>query len=158
MVRGVTLKRFFILHFLLPFVLAGLRLGHVAVLHTRGGSSNPLGLQWEHRAIPFHPYYRSKDMVGLAVMYGGMLLQVIWFPDFFLEELNFHVIDPMKTPLGIKPEWYFLFLYCVLRAIPYKTAGILIMFGCLGMLAVLPYIHIGRYRRITYYPMCQFIF
>nr|APG32427.1 cytochrome b [Pteria penguin] len=157
-ISEVTLKRFFIVHFVLPFVLLSVTLAHVMILHKSGGSSNPLGLQWEHSAIPFHPYYTSKDVVGFIVVYGGMLMQIMWAPDFFMEGLNYLVIDPMKTPLSIKPEWYFLFLYCILRSIPHKSGGIIAMFGALLILAMVPYLHVGKYRSMAYYPLCQIIF
>ena len=72
---NVTLKRFFILHFILPFVLAGLVRVHVYLLHATGGSNNPLGVAKEH--ISFHPYYTSKDLVGFTLIYGAMLQFVL---------------------------------------------------------------------------------
>ena len=110
MVTNVTLKRFFVLHFILPFVLAGLVMLHIYLLHIRGGSSNPLGVARE--AISFHPYYTSKDFVGFVIVYGGMLQFALWHPDFFMEHLNYKTPDPMKTPKDICPEWYFLFFLC----------------------------------------------
>nr|AQN67799.1 cytochrome b [Pinctada albina] len=155
-VTNVTLKRFFILHFILPFILAGLVSVHVYLLHATGGSNNPLGVAKEY--ISFHPYYTSKDLVGFTLVYGAMLQFVLWDPDYFMECLNYEVPDPMKTPKDICPEWYFLFFYAVLRSIPKKTLGILIMFSTIFVLALCPYLHVGKYRGIQYYPGCQLAF
>nr|ADK97695.1 cytochrome b [Pinctada margaritifera] len=155
-VTNVTLKRFFILHFVLPFVLAGLTMVHVYLLHVGGGSSNPLGVAGE--LISFHPYYVSKDLVGFVVVYGLMVWLVLLCPDIFVECLNFKDPDPMKTPKNICPEWYFLFFYAILRMIPSKSLGILVMFGSILILVVCSYTHVGMYRGLQFYPICQFFF
>lgn len=98
----LTLKRFFVLHFLLPFVLAGLVLAHVYRLHKRGGSRNPLGVVGEY--IAFHPFYTSKDLFIIRLISGLMCYFVLIDTDFFMETLNYIPPDPMKTPKDIRPE------------------------------------------------------
>ena len=153
-----TLKRFFILHFGLPFVLLGLRLAHVYFIHAIYLSNNPLGVQWQHGGIPFHPYYTSNDLVAVVGVYGGMVFITLWWPDLFYEPLNYKVPDPMKTPKDIRPEWYFLFFYAVLRSIPNKTLGVLGMFGAVMVLGLMPYLHVGQFRGFQFYPGCQVLF
>jgi len=102
-----TLRRFYALHFLLPFVIVVLRLGHLSMLH-QVGSSNPLGRGFHEARVPFHPYYTIKDLVGVLVSLTVLLTLVLLFPDLFAEPENFMPADPIVTPKHIKPEWYYL--------------------------------------------------
>lgn len=98
-----TLKRFFTFHFRFPFVLAGLALVHIIIIH-ESGTRNPLGVDRNGDIIPFHPYYTVKDLVGVALTLTFFGLCVCLCPDFFLDPINFVPADSLKTPLHIQPE------------------------------------------------------
>lgn len=134
-----TLHRFFVFHFLFPFILVVLRVVHMMFIH-QTGSNNPLGVNRDMARIPFHPYYRVKDFVGILVMMLGVGGIVLLFPDSFIEPENFIPANPLVTPNHIKPEWYFLWLYAVLRAIPNKLGGVVALFAGILCLAVLPFL------------------
>lgn len=122
--RGVTLSRFFSLHFILPFVLLLFVVFHLVFLHIRG-SSNSLGLNSDVDKIRFGPYFIYKDLLGLLVF----LLFFFFFSFVFSYSIgdpeNFNCANPLVTPVHIQPEWYFLFAYAILRSIPRKLGGVL---------------------------------
>jgi len=123
-VRVVTLSRFFIFHFLLPFVIVAVVIIHLYFLH-RKGRTNPLGNLDNQSKIGFHPYFTYKDIVGFF-LYGILLLGVRGFASFALmDPENFLDANPMVTPVHIQPEWYFLFAYAILRRIPSKVGGVI---------------------------------
>lgn len=122
-VGNSTLTRFFTLHFLMPFALLGLRGGHLVLLH-HGGSSNPLGLNSRLDKIPFTPYFALKDIIAWLVMLIALLCLTLISPWALGDPENFIQANPLVTPVHIKPEWYFLFAYAVLRAIPNKLGGV----------------------------------
>ena len=142
-VNDATLHRFFVLHFLLPLLLAVLAGAHLVFLHTTG-SSNPLGLNRDAARIPFHPYYVWKDVVGIAIALWFILLVSLLLPDLFLEPENFIPANPLVTPAHIKPEWYFLWVYAILRAIPNKLGGVMALFLAILILGVLPFIDTSK--------------
>ena len=132
-VGAPTLSRFFAFHFLIPWVLAALVIGHLAALHEQG-SSNPLGLTLDADKIPFTPYFVIKDLIAISLLitvWGGLCC---WAPWWLGDADNFLPANPIVTPEHIKPEWYFLFAYSILRAIPNKLGGVL---GLLASLLVL---------------------
>ena len=100
---------------------------HVVFLHETG-SSNPLGLDTSGDLIPFHPYYTIKDILRLVFVVGVFLMTCFLFSDLFGDPINFIPANPMSTPMHIQPEWYFLFAYAVLRSIPRKLGGVIMMF------------------------------
>jgi len=126
-VNDATLKRFFALHYILPFLLFAIVAVHVVFLHETG-SRNPLGLDTSGDLIPFHPYYTIKDILSLFIVVRVLLMVCFLFPDLFGDPINFIPANPIRTPLHIQPEWYFLFAYAVLRSIPRKLGGVIIMF------------------------------
>ena len=121
----------------MPFVLVALVGVHLIFLHTTG-SSNPLGVRRDRMRVPFHPYYVWKDLVGVVVVMGLMLVVRLLLPDLFLEPENYIPANPLRTPAHIKPEWYFLWVYAILRAVPNKLGGVVALFGAILILAVLP--------------------
>src|SRR6266545_1917653 len=142
-----TLRRFYALHYLLPFVIvlfAGL---HLVALH-RFGSSNPVGIDTKEPqdTIPFHPYYTVKDLFGLVVF----LIVCAWFvfyePNALLNPDNYIPANPTVTPSHIVPEWYLLPYYAILRAIPNKLLGVLAMFGSIFVLFLLPWLDTSQVR------------
>nr|QDP14185.1 cytochrome b [Vasticardium flavum] len=132
-----TLKRFFVLHFLVPFLMLGLVAVHILFLHDHG-SSNPLGVMSSMDCVPFHPYYSVSDLVGIIALVGVTVGICLVAPDYFGNHYNFIKADPMKTPLHIQPEWYFLFAYTILRSIPSKGGGALALLMSLVVLYFLP--------------------
>lgn len=138
-VRDATLHRFFVFHFLLPFILIVFSAIHLVFLHLTG-SSNPLGVRRDIRRVPFHPYFTVKDIFGIAVILIGVGFIVLLYPDMFSEPENYIPANPLVTPNHIKPEWYFLWLYAILRAIPNKLGGVIALFAGILCLGVLPFL------------------
>ncbi len=152
-VDNPTLNRFFVLHFLFPFLLVGVILLHLVSLH-QFGSNNPTGIEAKPKdKIPFHPYYTIKDLYGLGIYLLVFSFFVFFAPNFFGEPENYIPADPLVTPPHIVPEWYFLPFYAILRAIPSKLGGVLVMFAAVGILAVLPWIDRHKVKSGTYRPI-----
>ena len=168
-ISDATLNRFFAFHFLVPFILAALVFVHIVALH-KTGSNNPDGIEikkgpkgnrWDPKApadgIPFHPYYSVKDIAGVA---GFLILfaAVMFFaPDFFglfLEPPNFQPANPLKTPEHIAPVWYFTPYYAMLRAVPpmfgSQFPGVVVMFGAILIMFVLPWLDRSPVKSIRY--------
>nr|ACO87600.1 cytochrome b [Eremias persica] len=123
-IDNANLTRFFTLHFLLPFVIMGLSMIHLLFLHETG-SNNPTGLNSYSDKIPFHPYYSYKDALGALMMLFCLLYLALFSPNLLGDPENFSPANPLVTPPHIKPEWYFLFAYAILRSIPNKLGGVL---------------------------------
>lgn len=142
-VRDATLHRFFVFHFLLPFILVVFSGVHLIFLHLTG-STNPLGVNGNRFRIPFHPYFTVKDVLGILVMFFMFGVIVLLLPDLFAEPENYIPANPLVTPNHIKPEWYFLWLYAILRAIPNKLGGVVALFAGILILGVFPFFLIVR--------------
>jgi len=158
-VDNPTLNRFFALHYLLPFVIIGLVFLHVVALHTVK-SNNPLGIDIKgpQDAIPFHPYYTIKDLVGIGFFMIVYLGVVFYAPNFFGEPDNYIPANPMVTPPHIVPEWYFLPFYAILRSIPDKLGGVCCMFGAIIILFFLPWIDSSKVRSAKFRPIFKQVF
>jgi ubiquinol-cytochrome c reductase cytochrome b subunit len=133
-----TLSRFFSFHFLLPFILLGVMGLHMVLLHI-GGSGNPLGTVGGHDKSTFYPLFTSKDLVGF-VLPSVLIVVFVAFPWVFMEYQNFIESNPFLTPTHIQPEWYFLYTYCVLRAVPSKLGGVLVLVASLVVLFIFPFV------------------
>nr|AAB48976.1 cytochrome-b [Cyanolyca viridicyanus] len=156
-VDNPTLTRFFALHFLLPFVIAGLTLVHLTFLHDTG-SNNPLGIPSDCDKIPFHPYYSVKDLLGLALMLTPLIALALFSPNLLGDPENFTPANPLATPPHIKPEWYFLFAYAILRSIPNKLGGVLALAASVLILFLIPLLHVSKQRSMTFRPLSQVLF
>ena len=159
-VGNPTLNRFFALHYLLPFVLFAVLALHVAALHVTG-SNNPLGIEVKgpQDTVPFHPYYTVKDSVGLCVFFLIYAAVVFFAPRFFMAPDNFIPANPLQTPPEIVPEWYFLPFYAILRSVPNKLGGVVLMFSSILVLFVLPWLDTSKVRSARFRPMYRpFIF
>nr|ACR81202.1 cytochrome b [Rhipidura javanica]ACR81214.1 cytochrome b [Rhipidura javanica]ACR81366.1 cytochrome b [Rhipidura javanica] len=156
-VDNPTLTRFFALHFLLPFVIAGLTLVHLTLLHETG-SNNPLGIPSDCDKIPFHPYYSIKDILGFALMLIPLVALALFSPNFLGDPENFTPANPLATPPHIKPEWYFLFAYAILRSIPNKLGGVLALAASVLVLFLAPLLHKSKQRSMTFRPLSQILF
>lgn len=156
-VDNATLNRFFALHFLIPFVIAALTLIHLLFLH-QTGSNNPLGLNSNINKVPFHIYYSLKDTVGFVVLLASLIFITFFSPDILGDPENFVPANPLVTPVHIKPEWYFLWAYAILRSIPNKLGGVVAIFAAILILLTLPLIAQHKARGLMYYPLGQLIF
>nr|QWS05608.1 cytochrome b [Melanocharis nigra] len=156
-VDNPTLTRFFALHFLLPFVIVGLTLVHLTFLHETG-SNNPLGIPSDCDKIPFHPYYTTKDILGFALLLITLATLALFSPNLLGDPENFTPANPLATPPHIKPEWYFLFAYAILRSIPNKLGGVLALAASVLVLFLLPLLHKSKQRSMTFRPLSQILF
>nr|AAY21946.1 cytochrome b [Regulus teneriffae]AAY21948.1 cytochrome b [Regulus teneriffae]AAY21950.1 cytochrome b [Regulus teneriffae]AAY21952.1 cytochrome b [Regulus teneriffae]AAY21954.1 cytochrome b [Regulus teneriffae] len=156
-VDNPTLTRFFALHFLLPFLIAGLTLVHLTFLHETG-SNNPLGIPSDCDKIPFHPYYSTKDFLGFLLMFVPLAALALFSPNLLGDPENFTPANPLATPPHIKPEWYFLFAYAILRSIPNKLGGVLALAASVLVLFLMPLLHTSKLRSMTFRPLSQILF
>uniref|UniRef100_A0AAU6QGJ5 Cytochrome b n=1 Tax=Prionospio sp. 7 MH-2023 TaxID=3059275 RepID=A0AAU6QGJ5_9ANNE len=156
-VDNATLNRFFAFHFLLPFVVAALSAVHLLFLH-QTGSNNPLGLDSSADKVPFHIYYTTKDTVGFIMLLLFLMGLALFSPNLLGDPENFIPANPLVTPLHIQPEWYFLWLYAILRSIPNKLGGVVAMFGALLILFFLPFTTVLSRRGNAFFPLNQILF
>lgn len=156
-VGDATLGRFFSLHTTaIPIaVIGGLLVMHLTALHTVG-SGNPEGIDLDkkgHAVVPFSPYFITKDLWFISLVFTVYFYFVFFSPDFFLEPINSEPADPFVTPIHIVPEWYYLPFYAILRSIPHKLGGVAAMFGAILILAFLPYLDRSPVRSAKYRPV-----
>nr|AEF79923.1 cytochrome b [Takydromus septentrionalis]AEF79924.1 cytochrome b [Takydromus septentrionalis] len=156
-VDNATLTRFFTLHFVLPFIIMGTSLVHLLFLHETG-SNNPTGLNSNTDKIPFHPYYTYKDLLGALLMMLCLLLLTLLSPNLLGDPENFSPANPLVTPPHIKPEWYFLFAYAILRSIPNKLGGVLALLFSILILFIMPFTHLSKQRTMSFRPLSQILF
>ena len=123
-INNATLNRFFSLHFILPLLILFIVILHLFALHLTG-SSNPLGSNFNNYKISFHPYFSIKDLLGFYIILFIFIFINFQFPYHLGDPDNFKIANPINTPTHIKPEWYFLFAYSILRAIPNKLGGVI---------------------------------
>jgi ubiquinol-cytochrome c reductase cytochrome b subunit len=155
-VDNPTLNRFFSLHYLLPFMIVGVVFLHVAALHITG-SNNPLGIdpKGPQDTIPFHPYYTIKDSVGMVAYFIVFAGLVFFFPNYLGHPDNYIPANPLVTPAHIVPEWYFLPFYAILRAVPDKLGGVVLMFASIAILFVLPWLDTSPVRSMRFRPLAR---
>nr|ADU54644.1 cytochrome b [Oryctolagus cuniculus] len=156
-VDKATLTRFFAFHFILPFIIAALVLIHLLFLHETG-SNNPTGIPSNSDKIPFHPYYTIKDTLGFLMAVILLLILVLFSPDLLGDPDNYTPANPLNTPPHIKPEWYFLFAYAILRSIPNKLGGVLALVLSILVLAFIPFLHMSKQRSMMFRPISQVLF
>ena len=152
-VDNPTLNRFFVLHFLMPFLIVGIVLLHLVALSTTG-SNNPTGVPMKSKkdSISFHPYFTIKDMVGFVIFFIIFGYFLFFYPNALGHPDNYIPANPLVTPAHIVPEWYFLPFYAILRAVPDKLGGVLMMFGAIILLFFLPYLDKSKVRSGAYRP------
>ncbi|MEM7439445.1 MAG: cytochrome b N-terminal domain-containing protein, partial [Pseudomonadota bacterium] len=171
-VDNYTLNRFFSLHYLLPFVIAGLVAVHIWAFHTTG-NNNPTGVEVrrsskadaEKDTVPFWPYYVIKDLFALALILAVFIAIVGFMPNYLGHPDNYIEADPLATPAHIVPEWYFLPFYAVLRAITFdilfleaKFLGVIAMFGSIAVMAIVPWLDTSNVRSGKYRPTFKIFF
>nr|VFU78652.1 Cytochrome b oxydase [Proasellus grafi] len=156
-VGGVTLTRFFALHFLVPMVISALVLIHIMYLH-QTGSANPAGLKGSVDKEMFHPFYSLKDVAGMVMMLSFLLLISLMAPFLLGDPENFNEANPLSTPLHIQPEWYYLFAYAILRSIPNKLGGVVALLLSVLVLYVIPFSGDKMGSSNQGYPASQLLF
>jgi ubiquinol-cytochrome c reductase cytochrome b subunit len=165
-VDNPTLNRFFSLHYLLPFMIAGVVILHVWALHV-AGQTNPTGIEVKSKTdtVAFTPYATVKDAFAMIVFLAVYLYFVFYIPNFLGHPDNYIEANPLKTPAHIVPEWYFLPFYAILRAITFnigpidsKLGGVLAMFGSIAVLFFLPWLDTSRVRSAVYRPWYKLFF
>nr|ADF43413.1 cytochrome b [Hemiphyllodactylus aurantiacus] len=156
-VDNATLTRFFTFHFLLPFLILAMMMLHLLFLHETG-SNNPTGLASAPDMVPFHPYYTYKDLLGITCLATTLLYLALFTPNLLGDPENFTPANPLVTPPHIKPEWYFLFAYAILRSIPNKLGGVLALVSSIAILFLIPALHNTNQRTNTFRPLTQLIF
>nr|QYL33676.1 cytochrome b [Ovis aries] len=156
-VDKATLTRFFAFHFIFPFIIAALAMVHLLFLHETG-SNNPTGIPSDTDKIPFHPYYTIKDILGAILLILILMLLVLFTPDLLGDPDNYTPANPLNTPPHIKPEWYFLFAYAILRSIPNKLGGVLALILSILVLVIMPLLHTSKQRSMMFRPISQCMF
>lgn len=139
-VNNATLTRFFTLHFVLPFAILALFVVHILFLHNTG-SRNPLGIKSNSTKTPFHHHYSTKDVIGFIILLIFLSIVAFFYPNLLTDPENFIPANPLVTPTHIKPEWYFLWAYAILRSIPNKLGGVICIFAALLVFYLLPHLH-----------------
>nr|ABY48466.1 cytochrome b [Xantusia vigilis]ABY48467.1 cytochrome b [Xantusia vigilis]ABY80944.1 cytochrome b [Xantusia vigilis] len=155
-VDNATLTRFFAFHFILPFIIIAMTVLHLLFLH-ESGSNNPTGLNANTDKISFHPFFSYKDLLGVVMTTMVLLILTLFSPNLLGDPENFTPANPMMTPPHIKPEWYFLFAYAILRSIPNKLGGVLALLLSIMILIILPLLHTAKQRSSMFRPMSQMI-
>nr|QWE36941.1 cytochrome b [Osmerus mordax] len=156
-VDSATLTRFFAFHFILPFIIAAATVLHLLFLH-QTGSNNPVGLNSDADKIPFHSYFIIKDLLGFMALFLALVSLALFAPNLLGDPDNFTAANPLVTPPHIKPEWYFLFAYAILRSIPNKLGGVLALLFSILVLMLVPLLHTSKQRGLTFRPFTQFLF
>jgi ubiquinol-cytochrome c reductase cytochrome b subunit len=156
-IDNVTLNRFFCFHFILPFIIAGMVLLHLALLH-KNGSNNPLGIESTFDKVSFYPYYFVKDLFALMLFILLYSFFLFIMPNYLGHPDNYIPADSIETPAHIVPEWYFLPFYAILRSMPTKGSGVLAMFGAIAVLFFLPFLNNSEIRSSTFRPIYGILF
>jgi ubiquinol-cytochrome c reductase cytochrome b subunit len=153
-VDNATLKRFFSLHYLMPFMIFGVVILHIWSLHVTG-NNNPVGISVKSKqdTVPFSPYYTVKDSVSLVIFIIFFAWFIFFNPNILGHSDNYIMADPLVTPAHIVPEWYLLPFYAILRAIPSKLGGVLVMGAAIGILFILPWLDTSKVRSATFRPL-----
>nr|AAL88450.1 cytochrome b [Channa maculata] len=156
-VDNATLTRFFAFHFLFPFLIAAFTIIHLLFFH-ENGSTKPVALNSDADKIPFHPNFSNKDLLGFAILLMTLTSSSLFAPNLLGDPDNFTPANPLVTPPHIKPEWYFLFAYAILRSIPNKLGGVLALLASILVLMLVPILHTSKQRSLTFRPLTQLLF
>nr|QLY89810.1 cytochrome b [Agapetus fuscipes] len=156
-VSNATLNRFFVFHFILPFIILMMVIMHLLFLH-QTGSSNPTGIPFQIDKIPFHPYFTFKDLMGFIWLFIFLTLITLLSPYLLGDNDNFIPANPMVTPIHIQPEWYFLFAYAILRSIPNKLGGVIALLFSILILMLLIFYPNKNIKGFQFYPINQIMF
>ena len=158
-VGNPTLNRFYSLHYLLPFVIAGVVVLHIWALHVVG-QNNPAGIEpkSDKETVAFTPYATIKDVVGLGVFLILFAWLVFYTPNYLGSPDNYIQANPTVTPPEIVPEWYYLPFYAILRSIPNKLLGVTALAIAMLIPAFLPWLDTSPVRSARYRPLYKQFF
>src|SRR5258707_8427577 len=158
-VGNPTLNRFYSLHYLLPFVIAGVVVLHIWALHMVG-QNNPTGVEpkAEKDTVAFTPSATVKDAFFIGVFCLFYAWFVFYLPNYLGHSDNYIIANPGQTPTHIVPEWYYLPFYAILRAIPSKLLGVIALLASIVLLAFLPWLDTSRVRSANYRPLYRQFF
>ena len=159
-VDNPTLTRFFSLHYLIPFLILGLVILHIWALHVPG-NNNPVGIDLKKDGsdtVPFHPYIVIKDLFALVIFMIVFAGFVFYAPNILGHSDNYIQADPLVTPAHIVPEWYLLPFYAILRSVPDKLGGVILMFSAILILAALPWLDTSKVRSAVFRPIYKQFF
>ena len=156
-VDNATLNRFFSLHYLMPFIIAGFTLIHLSLLHTTG-SNNPLGINTNVDTISFYPYFYVKDLFSFFIFIFIFSFFIFFYPNALGHSDNYIPANPLVTPPHIVPEWYFLPFYAILRSIPDKLGGVVAMISAILILMLIPFINTSEIRSSNFRPIFSFAY
>jgi ubiquinol-cytochrome c reductase cytochrome b subunit len=156
-VNNATLNRFLSLHYLLPFIIAGLTIIHLSLLH-KDGSNNPLGINTNVETISFYPYFYVKDLFSFFFLLFFFSLFVFFSPNVLGHPDNYTLANSLVTPPHIVPEWYFLPFYAILRSIPSKLGGVVAMISAILILILLPFINSSLIRSSKFRPLFSVLY
>nr|ALO64540.1 cytochrome b [Bombus pascuorum] len=149
-INNDTLNRFYSFHFILPFIILMLVFIHLMILHITG-SSNPMHSKMNIYKINFHPYFTIKDLITMILTFSMFMIINLQFPYVLGDPDNFKMANSMITPIHIKPEWYFLFAYSILRTIPNKLGGVIMLFLSIFILYLIPMINLNNMKSNKFY-------
>nr|QXU75774.1 cytochrome b [Vespa simillima xanthoptera] len=152
-----TLNRFYSFHFILPFIILFMVIVHLTFLH-ESGSSNPLGINSNIYKILFHKNFSLKDLITFIILFILLFSFMFQYPFLLSDPDNFIKANPMITPIHIKPEWYFLFAYAILRGIPNKLGGVIALMSAILILMILPFINSPKKFNLKFNPLYQMNF
>nr|YP_009551282.1 cytochrome b [Ceratophyllus wui]QAA12297.1 cytochrome b [Ceratophyllus wui] len=156
-VDNATLTRFFMIHFILPFIISALVMIHLLFLHQMG-SNNPLGINSNMDKIPFHPYFSFKDLMGFVFLLTALTYLTFLNPYLLGDPDNFIPANPLVTPIHIQPEWYFLFAYAILRSIPNKLGGVIALVMSILIIGILPITNKKKMMSNSFYLLNKILF
>nr|DBA43583.1 TPA_asm: CYTB [Bombus fervidus] len=156
-INNDTLNRFYSFHFILPFIILLMVFIHLMILHITG-SSNPIHSKMNIYKINFHPYFTIKDMITIILVFMLFMIINLQFPYMLGDPDNFKMANPMITPVHIKPEWYFLFAYSILRVIPNKLGGVIMLFFSIFILYLIPLINLNNLKNNKFYFMNKIMY
>ena len=157
-VDNATLNRFYSFHFFLPFIILGFVFIHLIFLH-KEGSNNFLGIEFKEFDLTYmYPFYIIKDLYGIMIFFIFFSIFLFFLPNYLGHTDNYIPANPLVTPTHIVPEWYFLPFYAILRSIPNKLLGVLIMLGSILVLLLLPFIFKFEVKSLIFRPLSRYFF
>nr|UZT67470.1 cytochrome b [Pujadella villari] len=156
-INNATLNRFYTFHFILPFFVLLMVFIHLMFLHITG-SNNPVGVSSNLYKIPFHIYFTIKDIEVLLVIISSFMMMCFLGPYILGDPENFIMANSMLTPIHIQPEWYFLFAYAILRAIPNKLGGVIALLLSVMIILIMPFYNYNLMQSMGFYPLNQYVY
>lgn len=156
-VGNPTLNRFFSLHYILPIIILFLVIFHILFLHFTL-SSNPLGILSDLDTTKFGTYFIIKDIYGIYLILFMCSFFLFFYPNVLSHSDNYIPANALVTPNHIVPEWYFLPFYAILRSVPNKLLGVILLLASILLLVILPFIISYEIKNTNLKPLLRFIY